>query len=82
MLVLREAVWARDFEWANAEVEMLHNVPSLIGETNSTRHEYFWLQERTLYIQRTSALGRELQQIRMRTFYEPIWQEMEALVMG
>jgi hypothetical protein len=81
LLVLREAIASGDTDWANAEVELLHNVPSLIGETNAARHEYFWLQERTSYIGWTSASGREYQRSRMRTYYEPIWREIETLIL-
>jgi hypothetical protein len=80
LLVLREAIAARDLDWANAEVDLLHNVPSLIGETNTARHKYFCLQERTQHIEWVSAPGREYQRSRMRTYYEPIWSEMEMLV--
>jgi hypothetical protein len=43
---LREAVDSSDLDWARAEIELLHNVPSLLDETNVERHRYFWLTER------------------------------------
>ena len=49
-VVLRQAVDANDNDWLSVELELLHNVPSLIGETNSNRHEYFWFQERKAYL--------------------------------
>jgi len=77
-LVLRQASDAGDAAWVAAEIELLHNVPSLIGEMNPERHEYFWQQERTAYLEWVNAPGRDLQRSRMATYYEPIWKEMEG----
>lgn len=77
-IVLRQAMDAHDSEWVNAEVELLHNVPSLIGENNSERHLYFWHHERAAYLEWVLAPGRELQKSRMATYYEPLWKEMES----
>ena len=74
--VLRQAADARDSEWVYAELELLHNVPSLIGEKNFQRHEYFWNQERKAYLEWVFAPGREEQKSRMETYYQPLWKEM------
>jgi len=79
-IVLRQAVESGDPEWAEAELEMLHNVPSLLGEDNVERHRYYWFTERPHYIDWTTAPGREEARSRMLTFYEPVWREMEPLV--
>lgn len=79
-LVLRQAVESVDREWVEAEIEFLHNLPSLVGETNKARHRYFWLKERTRYIEWVSGPGREEAKSRMLTFYEPIWRETEPVV--
>jgi len=79
-IVLRQAVESGDREWVDSELELLHNVPSLIEEDNKARHSYFWLKERTRYIKWVSVPGREKALSRMRTFYKPIWDEMEPLV--
>ena len=34
------------------ESEHLHNIPSLIGEANELRHEYYFQKERALYLRR------------------------------
>jgi hypothetical protein len=59
---------------------LLHNIPSLIGESNVERHKYFWFQERTHHVQWVSAPGREKARSRMLTYYKPLWDEMEPLV--
>jgi hypothetical protein len=78
-IVMRQAVESADRDWIDAELELLHNVPSLIGEGNLERHKYFWLQERTNHVQWVSAPGRETAKSRMLTYYKPVWDEMEPL---
>ena len=62
---------------------MLHNVPSLIGETNVLRHKYYWEKERVAYVEFIKKFGNEYAQSRMAVFYEPIWEaiskEIESL---
>jgi len=77
---LREASAAGNTEWIAAEIEFLHNVPSLIGEKNHHRHEYFWEKERTTYLQWTSTPGRETQRSRAHTFHDPFLKEMAPLI--
>ena len=79
-LVLRQAAHCENRDWLAAELEMLHNVPSLLGEENVERHRYYWFSERQHYIDWASAPGHEEANSRMRTYYEPIWREMEPVV--
>jgi hypothetical protein len=81
LLVLRTAIYSGDPEWSKAEVQLLHNVPSLIDEHNIERHRYFWTSERELYLDRLSAHGAEEPMMRMRTCYESLWKEMEPLML-
>lgn len=80
-IVLRQAVDSRDRAWAAAEVELLHNVPSLLNEQNAERHRYFWYSEREHYLDWVSEPGREEARSRMETYYEPIWRAMEPLLL-
>ena len=77
---LREALDSGDLEWAKAETELLHNVPSLIGDRSWGRHDYFMNGERSIYIAWVSAPGRESIKARMCTFYYPFWIELEVLI--
>jgi hypothetical protein len=79
-VVMRQAAEAQDRDWLEAEFELLHNIPSLIGEANPERHRYFWSQERPHYIEWVSASGHEQSRARMLTYYKPIWDEMEPLM--
>ena len=78
-VVLRQAVRSGDSDWIDAELEMLHNVPSLLGEENIERHRYYWFTERQHYIDWASE--RELPKSRMLTYYEPVWSAMEPHIL-
>ncbi len=79
-IVIRQAIESAKQDWIDAELELLHNVPSLVGEGNPERHRYFWFQERAHHMEWVSAPGREEAKSRMLTYYQPIWDEMEPLV--
>jgi hypothetical protein len=81
-IVLREAVHSHNDAWVQAEIDFLHNMPSLISEANIERHRYFWFTERELYLEKIAAIGLEKATSRMRTFYEPTLNEMEPVMLG
>lgn len=81
LLLIRDALSSNDTEWAHAQAEMLHNIPSLIDEPNVHRHHYFWSCERVAYIQWVEADGREHVRRHTAMFYEPVWQEMKPILM-
>ena len=80
LVLLREAIRSHDEQRAEAEVQFLHNVPTLLDEPNIERHRYFWNVERVAYIEWASKPGHELAAKRVGTYYEPLWQEMEPLL--
>jgi len=80
-IVMGQAADSGNLDWLRAEIELLHNVPSLLCETNNKRHEYFWNGERPHYLDWLSEHGNEDAKARMRTFYLPIWNEMEPIIM-
>jgi hypothetical protein len=78
---LRQAVRLGNKDWADAEIALLHNIPSLLSEPNLERHGYFWFKERVHYIEWASASGRDEIKSHMLTYYEPIWRDMEPAVL-
>lgn len=78
--LLQHAVLLEDSEWSKAEVELLHNIPSLINETNDFRHIYQWDTTRAMYIEAVSKTQRELPRSRMKIIYQPLWNEMEPII--
>ena len=79
-IVLREAAQSGAKDWLNAEIEMLHNVPSLIGEFNVHRHRYYWQKERLAYIEWMNHNASAHAKSRMLTFYEPVWNAMAEVM--
>ncbi len=79
-VVLNQALQAGNRDWVRAEIELLHNIPSLLGEDNTERHQYFWTGERQHYLDWLSQHGTAEARSRMQTFYEPLWNEMEPLI--
>lgn len=78
--VLRQAIDAKDSSWVEAELEFLHNIPSLIGEENVERHRYFWLQEREHFVRWINSTGAPHARSRLNTYYTPILDEMSTVM--
>jgi len=79
-LVLKQAIHAGDMEWVTAEIELLHNVPSLLNEPNIERHRYFWHAERQTYLNWLTYAGKEFPLSRMQIYYQPLWSEVEPIM--
>lgn len=80
LLFARQALDAREFDWARAQIDLLHNIPSLLNEPNWRRHEYFWNCERTHYLEWLATHGTDMAKSQMRTYFLPIWNEMEPII--
>jgi hypothetical protein len=77
---IKHALWARDFEFAEAQVVLLHNIPSLISESYIEGHRYFWEAERPHYLAWLSKSGSAEAKAKTATYYESIWAEMQPLM--
>jgi hypothetical protein len=60
LIALRNAAFNNDIDRCKIESEHLHNVPSLLNESNINRHLYYFNQERVNYIKSTKAHGKEM----------------------
>ncbi len=76
LLRLRDAAELGKVEYCAVEAEHLHNIPSLIGEPNEGRHDYYIEKERGFYLERVdrSIPGIDFT---LRRYAEP-WQQIEA----
>ena len=54
---VRNVAYAGQVDLCQIEADHLHNIPTLIGESNEHRHVYYIVQERGLYLQRLRELG-------------------------
>lgn len=80
LIAVRDAIAEGQRDWAYALADLLHNLPSLIGEPNGERHRYFWKGERPLYLERIAAVGSEEAVRHTRIYFEPIWTEIGPLM--
>lgn len=78
--VLRQAIDSEDPAWINAELEFLHNIPSLVGETKLGRHQYFWDQEQRHFQNQINRSANAFAKSRMQTYYIPILREMQHVI--
>ena len=51
LLRIRDSAALGHLQYCAVESEHLHNIPSLIGETNEHRHVYYFSQERAHYFE-------------------------------
>ena len=51
LICVRNAAALGQLQYCALESEHLHNIPSLIGETNEDRHLYYFCQERACYLE-------------------------------
>ena len=79
-LTVRHALCSNDTKWSLAEIQFLHNIPSLIAETNPQRHKHFWQIERILYLEQLPAVGNGEAEARMKKYYQPIFDEMQPIM--
>jgi hypothetical protein len=79
-IVVKQAANSGDLDWVRAELEFLHNVPSLLDDPSPGRHCYFWNGERCHFLNWLEAQGSEVAKSRMRTYYMPIFTEMGPII--
>jgi hypothetical protein len=78
LLFARECAQEGQLELCHIEADHLHNLPSLVGETNAHRHEYYIVHERGLYLERLRERGATEYQERAGRYYAEPWQILAA----
>lgn len=78
LMLLKNTLRVRGPDWSYALADFLHNIPSLIGETNA--HRYFWDAERTFFIERVNSLDSDEANSEVRIHFGPIWEAMGPLI--
>jgi hypothetical protein len=56
LVLLRNSAHLGQTALCRIEADHLHNIPTLLGETNEHRHVYYIKQERGLYLERLREL--------------------------
>jgi hypothetical protein len=77
LLRIRDSAALGYVKYCEVESEHLHNIPSLIGETNKKRHEYYFDKERAYYLERVDPSIPSLDFTLCR--YEELWARLKQL---
>lgn len=80
LVAIRNAAQRGDLAWCKAESEHLHEVPSLIGETNVRRHVYHATAVRRAYLDWVARDGGEDVREFVDTWYSLAWRQMDRLL--
>lgn len=79
-IMLQQASDSGNAGWLKAEVEMLHNVPSLIGEALVGRHKYYLDCEQAKYTKWVALSGSERIKSKVKAYYDPVWGDIEKII--
>ena len=74
------AAEAGDLARCRAEARLIHNIPSLLGESNMHRHQYFIQQEREMYLDWLAAANQDDYKTFARLLYEPQWRALSQTI--
>lgn len=80
LLILREAIASGNTDWALAEVELLHEIPTLLGRSEPEGHRYFWNGTRELYLEWLASSQNAEAQSKARTYYLPLFDALQPLI--
>lgn len=75
LVSIRSASYGGDVEYCTIESDHLHNLPSLIGETNEGRHSYYFDVERTSYLKAVAQTSHAQNSNR----YKKLWAQLEKI---
>lgn len=74
LVMVRDSAFGGHIELCQVEADHLHNIPSLIGEANESRHSYYIEHERGLYLERLHSMGATDYLEHVMIFYTESWQ--------
>jgi hypothetical protein len=73
LVLLRDSTYAGEIELCRIESDHLHNIPTLLYESNEHRHEYYIRGERGIYLQRLREVGADEYMQRVLTYNSYSW---------
>jgi hypothetical protein len=74
LVAVRNCAHAGRLALCEIEADHIHNLPSLLDEPNETRHVYYIVGERRLYLDRLKTLGADEYLEEMMNFYGGPWK--------
>jgi hypothetical protein len=76
LLALRNGSSNGNLRYCQIEAEHLHNVPSLIGEPNDRRHDYYLDVEKPSYLEQVEGLSVPAMEFTLSRYAE-LWPQLE-----
>ena len=80
ILAVRNAAHDGELSYCRAEADHIHNIPSLIGEDNIERHNYYYNAERVDYLKWLNSNGSEEAKQWILKRYLKAWEEMGKIL--
>ncbi|MCC5847775.1 MAG: hypothetical protein JJU29_06730 [Verrucomicrobia bacterium] len=80
LLIIRDALAVSDFERASLEAEHIHDLPTLLGESNVKRHQYYYDITRILYMEKLKELPTDSFVNIVLTRHFPAWKQLGAIL--
>jgi len=77
LISLRNQTLSGEFSYCAVEAEHLHEIPSLIDETNEARHDYYLCAHRGHYLERVDQTKESISFVLAR--YRELWPQLEAI---
>lgn len=78
LVMVRNIAYDKQLDLCRIEADHLHEIPTLIGESNEHRHVYYILQERGLYLERLRELGATEYLERVSIWYSEPWKVLAS----
>jgi hypothetical protein len=79
LVLLRNFAHGGQVELCRIEADHLHNIPTLLGESNQHRHEYYIRGERGLYLQRLREIGATEYLEQVAIWYSGPWRVLASV---
>src|SRR5262245_38406364 len=80
LISIRNATWNGDIEFCKAHSEYLHEIPSLIGETNMHRHIYQATKVGPAFLTWAKENGRDDVLQFVNAHYASEWKQIESIL--
>jgi hypothetical protein len=79
LVMLRNIAHLGHIDLCRIEAEHLHEIPTLVGESNEQRHEYYLRGTRGLYLQSLREMGADEYLANANIWYSEPWRVLESL---
>ena len=79
LVAVRNLAYGDRSELCGVEADHLHNIPSLLDETNENRHVYYIAKERGLYLDRLRQMGADNHLTQMMAWNNQAWLTLSSI---